>query len=174
MAATHPGHIQEDLMRGAVRSGSFGVEDVAFRKLRQFADELSKTGEIKRMYEINTGMVKAFHRMMLLTVREIRRLLIRFSRLPHRLFRPDVQETRMRVLSENLANAQSTGNTPGADAYRRKTISFPGNSTARSAPRVPSVAKIDSIRPNSPSSTTRETRPLTQWHGQVAQCQCAR
>jgi flagellar basal-body rod protein FlgB len=72
MAATHPGHIQEDLMRGAVRSGSFGdVEVHAFRKLRQFADELSKTGEIKRMYELNTGMVKAFHRMMLLTVREI-------------------------------------------------------------------------------------------------------
>lgn len=36
----------------------------------------------------------------------------------------DVQETRMRVLSENLANSQSTGDTPGADAYRRKTISF--------------------------------------------------
>ncbi|MCY0149921.1 flagellar basal body rod protein FlgC [Hoeflea sp. G2-23] len=36
----------------------------------------------------------------------------------------NVQETRMRVLSENLANAQSTGDTPGADAYRRKTISF--------------------------------------------------
>jgi flagellar basal-body rod protein FlgB len=31
--------------------------------------EMSKTGEIKRMYELNTGMVKAFHRMMLLTVR---------------------------------------------------------------------------------------------------------
>jgi flagellar basal-body rod protein FlgB len=45
------------------------VEVHAFRKLRQFADELSKTGEIKRMYELNTGMVKAFHRMMLLTVR---------------------------------------------------------------------------------------------------------
>ena len=36
----------------------------------------------------------------------------------------DVQETRMRILSENLANAQSTGDTPGADAYRRKTVSF--------------------------------------------------
>jgi flagellar basal-body rod protein FlgC len=41
------------------------------------------------------------------------------------------------ILSENLANAQSTGDTPGADAYRRKTISFPGNSTVPSAPRVP-------------------------------------
>jgi flagellar basal-body rod protein FlgC len=34
------------------------------------------------------------------------------------------QSERMRVVSENLANAQSTGNTPGADPYRRKTITF--------------------------------------------------
>ncbi|PWV99813.1 flagellar basal-body rod protein FlgC [Hoeflea marina] len=34
------------------------------------------------------------------------------------------QETRLRIVSENLANAQSTGSTPGADAYRRKTIGF--------------------------------------------------
>ena len=34
------------------------------------------------------------------------------------------QETRLRIVSENLANAESTGATPGADAYRRKTISF--------------------------------------------------
>jgi flagellar basal-body rod protein FlgC len=34
------------------------------------------------------------------------------------------QSERLRVVSENMANAQSTGNTPGADPYRRKTISF--------------------------------------------------
>lgn len=34
------------------------------------------------------------------------------------------QSARMRVTSENLANAQSTGNTPGSDPYVRKTISF--------------------------------------------------
>lgn len=34
------------------------------------------------------------------------------------------QAERMRVVSENLANAQSTGSTAGADPYRRKTISF--------------------------------------------------
>lgn len=34
------------------------------------------------------------------------------------------QSARLRVTSENLANAQSTGQTPGADPYRRKTISF--------------------------------------------------
>lgn len=35
-----------------------------------------------------------------------------------------VQSTRMRVVSENLANAQSTGRTPGANPYRRKTVTF--------------------------------------------------
>ena len=35
-----------------------------------------------------------------------------------------VQSERLRVVSENLANAQSTGATPGSEPYRRKTISF--------------------------------------------------
>ena len=34
------------------------------------------------------------------------------------------QTARLRVISENIANADSTGTTPGADAFRRKTISF--------------------------------------------------
>ena len=34
------------------------------------------------------------------------------------------QSERLRVVSENLANAQSSGSTPGADPYRRKTITF--------------------------------------------------
>lgn len=34
------------------------------------------------------------------------------------------QAERLRVVSENLANAQSTGSTPGADPYRRKMITF--------------------------------------------------
>lgn len=34
------------------------------------------------------------------------------------------QSTRLRVIAENLANMQSTGMTPGADPYRRKTVSF--------------------------------------------------
>ena len=34
------------------------------------------------------------------------------------------QSTRVRVVSENLANAQSTGQTPGSDPYRRKTVTF--------------------------------------------------
>ena len=34
------------------------------------------------------------------------------------------QSHRMRVTAENLANAQSTGDGPGADPYRRKVVSF--------------------------------------------------
>lgn len=34
------------------------------------------------------------------------------------------QETRLRIVSENLANANSTGETPGSDPFRRKTVSF--------------------------------------------------
>jgi flagellar basal-body rod protein FlgC len=34
------------------------------------------------------------------------------------------QSTRVRVVSENLANAQATGSTPGSDPYRRKTVVF--------------------------------------------------
>lgn len=36
----------------------------------------------------------------------------------------EVQSTRLRIISENIANARSTGDTPGADPYRRKLITF--------------------------------------------------
>ena len=36
----------------------------------------------------------------------------------------DAQTTRLRVIAENLANQDTTGSTPGADPYRRKTITF--------------------------------------------------
>jgi flagellar basal-body rod protein FlgC len=34
------------------------------------------------------------------------------------------QGARLRVISENLANADSTGATPGAEPYRRKIVTF--------------------------------------------------
>lgn len=34
------------------------------------------------------------------------------------------QSTRLRIVSENIANAQSTARTADADPYRRKTVSF--------------------------------------------------
>ncbi|MDI6836293.1 MULTISPECIES: flagellar basal body rod protein FlgC [Ciceribacter] len=36
----------------------------------------------------------------------------------------EAQSTRLRVVSENIANARSTGDTPGAEPYRRKTVTF--------------------------------------------------
>lgn len=36
----------------------------------------------------------------------------------------DVQVARIRIIAENLANQNTTGSSPGADAYRRRTITF--------------------------------------------------
>jgi flagellar basal-body rod protein FlgC len=36
----------------------------------------------------------------------------------------EAHSTRMRIISENLANAESTASTPGANPYTRKTVSF--------------------------------------------------
>ena len=36
----------------------------------------------------------------------------------------EAQTTRLRIVSENIANARSTGNTAGADPYSRKTVLF--------------------------------------------------
>nr|WP_255684209.1 MULTISPECIES: flagellar basal body rod protein FlgC [unclassified Xanthobacter] len=36
----------------------------------------------------------------------------------------EAQSTRMRIVAENLANANSTGSTPGAEPYARKTVQF--------------------------------------------------
>lgn len=34
------------------------------------------------------------------------------------------QSERLRVISENVANQDTTGSTPGSDPYRRKTVTF--------------------------------------------------
>jgi len=36
----------------------------------------------------------------------------------------EAQSTRLRIVSENIANARTTGDTAGADPYRRKIITF--------------------------------------------------
>lgn len=36
----------------------------------------------------------------------------------------EAQSFRLRTVSENLANSQSTGDTPGSDPYRRKLVTF--------------------------------------------------
>jgi flagellar basal-body rod protein FlgC len=54
----------------------------------------------------------------------------------------EVQSTRLRVVSENLANANSTGRTPGADPYRRKTTTFTAEMDRASDVRLVKVKDI--------------------------------
>ena len=60
------------------------------------------------------------------------------------------QTQRLRVISENLANQDSTGSNPGADAYRRKTITFENrmdSALGASTVRVKQVGKDNSEMP---------------------------
>lgn len=53
------------------------------------------------------------------------------------------QGMRMRVISENVANAETTSNAPGVDPYRRKTISFKEHLDRASGVNEVAVDKIN-------------------------------
>jgi flagellar basal-body rod protein FlgC len=58
----------------------------------------------------------------------------------------EAQSVRMRIISENIANSQSTGNAPGADPYARQTVSFDNvvdRETGVSMVRVKSLGRDD-------------------------------
>lgn len=52
------------------------------------------------------------------------------------------QGARLRVIAENLANASSTGSKPGANPYRRHTISFTDQVNPNSGLNLVSVSQI--------------------------------
>lgn len=52
------------------------------------------------------------------------------------------QSTRLKVISENIANVNSTGATPGSDPYARKTITF---ESAMSRAEGTALARVKSI-----------------------------
>lgn len=54
----------------------------------------------------------------------------------------EAQSTRLRIVSENIANARSTGDTPGADPYRRKLITFGAQLDKSSGVDVVGVKKL--------------------------------
>lgn len=54
----------------------------------------------------------------------------------------EAQSTRLRIVSENIANARSTGDTPGADPYRRKTITFGAELDQATGADIVSVKKL--------------------------------
>lgn len=65
------------------------------------------------------------------------------------------QSMRLRVVAENVANAQSTGQTAGADPYRRKTITFSQQLDQLSGANLVEIAKLG----RDPSSFPVERRP---------------
>jgi flagellar basal-body rod protein FlgC len=50
----------------------------------------------------------------------------------------DAQTMRLRVIAQNIANQDTTGSSPGADPYRRKTITFES--------AMDRVAGVDTVR----------------------------
>ncbi|MBO6726759.1 MAG: flagellar basal body rod protein FlgC [Rhizobiaceae bacterium] len=52
------------------------------------------------------------------------------------------QSERLRVVSENLANAQSTAKLPGGDPYQRKTVSFAAELDRASGASMVGVASV--------------------------------
>ena len=62
----------------------------------------------------------------------------------------DAQTARLRVIAENLANQDSTGSTPGADAYRRKTISFESKVAAAEGVDTVQVKRIGQDQTDQP------------------------
>lgn len=55
----------------------------------------------------------------------------------------EAQSRRMLVVSENLANASSTGNVPGADPYTRKTVSFESMLDDTTGAKLVQVDRVD-------------------------------
>ncbi|MGK6316193.1 flagellar basal body rod protein FlgB [Neorhizobium sp. DT-125] len=73
LARTHPAHFAGNGLSDEVEikeselNEEIGVQESG--NTVSLAQELSKTGEIKRQYELSTGLVKSFHSMMLMTVK---------------------------------------------------------------------------------------------------------
>jgi flagellar basal-body rod protein FlgC len=55
------------------------------------------------------------------------------------------QSTRLRVVAENLANRDSTGESPGADPYRRRTVSFANRLDRAAGAETVEVARISNM-----------------------------
>ena len=56
------------------------------------------------------------------------------------------QSTRMKVVSENIANANTTGTTPGSDPYQRKTVSFQSEIDKLTGADLVEVGKVSNDR----------------------------
>ena len=55
----------------------------------------------------------------------------------------EAQSMRMKIVSENIANARSTGETPGSDPYRRKVVSFGSEIDRLTGVGLVEISKLD-------------------------------
>lgn len=62
----------------------------------------------------------------------------------------DAQTARLRVIAENIANQDTTGSTPGAEPYRRKTITFGNSIDKELGVETVNVRKVDTDRSEFP------------------------
>jgi flagellar basal-body rod protein FlgC len=62
----------------------------------------------------------------------------------------DAQTARIKVVAENLANQNTTGSSPGAEAYRRRTVSFQSSLDKVLGVETVSVKKVGVDRSDQP------------------------
>ncbi|MGI9127076.1 MAG: flagellar basal body rod protein FlgC [Roseomonas sp.] len=54
----------------------------------------------------------------------------------------DMQTRRLRIVAENLANRDTTAETPGGDPYRRKTVTFTNRFDRELGANAPKVRRV--------------------------------
>lgn len=77
------------------------------------------------------------------------------------------QGARIRVISENLANVNTTGQTPGADPYRRQTISFANELNKEIGVRMVEINEIGEDRETPFPLEYRPDHPAADENGYV-------
>jgi len=88
------------------------------------------------------------------------------------------QSTRLRVVTENLANSQSTGRTPGADPYTRKMVSFESIIDEASGANLVKVGQVELARtpyrieknPDHPARTLPPPTPTAMSSSPTSTC----
>jgi flagellar basal-body rod protein FlgC len=77
------------------------------------------------------------------------------------------QGTRIRVISENVANAETTGLTPGAEPYTRQTISFKNEMDKELGIRLVDVGNIGEDRKTPFPTEYKPDHPAADENGYV-------
>ncbi|GGG23150.1 flagellar basal-body rod protein FlgC [Caldovatus sediminis] len=78
------------------------------------------------------------------------------------------QSVRLRVVAENLANRDSTGQAPGADPYRRKTVSFANRLDRALGVQMVRVARVG-VQPGPFAERYDPAHPAADARGYVKQ-----